>query len=127
MPISWDAGQARRPANQKLMPDQRLIVLCTVPNREVGSTIAESLVSERLAACVNIVPEISSIYRWQGKTQADTELLLIIKTNANTYQRLERRVQSLHPYELPEIIAVPISRGLPDYLAWIDANAGVEE
>jgi periplasmic divalent cation tolerance protein len=96
-----------------------LIVLCTVPDEGIAEKIAEALVSEKLAACVNIVPGITSVYRWKGAIEHDRELLLIIKSAQDAYPALENRVRALHPYELPEVIAVPIGNGLPEYLDWI--------
>ena len=101
------------------MTDDPQIVLCTVPDESVAQQIASALVDERLAACVNIVAGITSVYRWQGAVERAAELLLIIKTNAAVYPRLQDRVRVLHPYELPEIIAVSPAGGLPDYFAWI--------
>ena len=96
-----------------------LIVLCTVPDEDTAEDIAGTLVSEKLAACVNIVPGITSVYRWKGAVERDRELLLLIKSEQGTYPALEARVRALHPYELPEVIAVPIGNGLPEYLDWI--------
>ena len=79
-----------------------------------------TLVGERLAACVNIVPAIRSVYRWEGQVQDDIEALLVIKTRAACYERLEQTIAAAHPYELPEIIAVPVERGFAPYLAWIN-------
>jgi periplasmic divalent cation tolerance protein len=95
------------------------IVLNTCPNQEVARAIAAALVERHLAACVNIVPGIESYYRWQGKFSQDQELLLIIKTTAEAFPAISECIQSLHPYELPEIIAVPIETGLPQYLSWL--------
>ena len=96
------------------------LVLCSVPNRETAEHIAETLVSERLAACVNIIPGIVSVYRWKETIEKDGELLLLIKTSRDSYEPLEQRIQALHPYELPEIIAVPIQTGQTDYIQWIE-------
>ena len=96
------------------------IIFCTCPNRETAEKIAQSLVESNLAACVNILPSITSVYRWQGSIEMEPELLLLIKTRADCYATVEERIKSLHPYELPEIIAVSLDRGLPDYLKWID-------
>ena len=104
------------------MAAEPLIVLCTVPDEDTAETIAGTLVAENLAACVNIVPGITSIYRWKGAIERDRELLLIIKSGQGAYPDLERRIRALHPYELPEVIAVPIERGLPEYLDWIKGS-----
>ena len=96
-----------------------LVVLCTVPDAAVAERIATALVEERLAACVNLVPGATSIYRWEGKLQRDAELLLVIKTAAERLAALTARVQALHPYEVPEIIALPITMGARPYLDWI--------
>lgn len=101
------------------MPAPTQIVLCTVPDRDTAGQIAEALVSERLAACVNIVADITSVYRWKGEVEKAPELLLIIKTRQAVYETLQDRIQDLHPYELPEVIAVSVDNGLPAYLDWI--------
>ena len=102
------------------MPTNLQLVLCTVPDRECAEQIAEALVAEQLAACVNIIPGIVSIYRWKGNIENDEELLLLIKTSQGTYESLEQRIRALHPYELPEIIAVSIQAGQKDYIKWIE-------
>jgi periplasmic divalent cation tolerance protein len=86
----------------------------------VAETIARALVEERLAACVNILPAVQSIYTWKGKTETTSEHLLIIKSTESNYSTIEDRIRALHPYELPEIIAVRLADGLPAYLAWLD-------
>lgn len=107
------------------MNEQYLVVYCTCPDQPTAERIAEALVSEKLAACVNIVANIVSIYRWQDSLQRDSEVLLIIKTREDAYTRLERRIQELHPYDVAEVIALPIIRGSADYLAWLHANVSV--
>jgi periplasmic divalent cation tolerance protein len=104
------------------MTNETQIVLCTVPDEATARRIASALVAENLAACVNIVPGITSVYRWKGAIETAPELLLIIKTTVGVYTRLQDRIHALHPYELPEIIAVSIDRGLPDYLSWITTS-----
>lgn len=96
-----------------------LVVLCSVPSAEVANDIARALVTESLAACVNIVPAITSVYRWEGKVVQDAELLLVIKTRDERYAALEKRIVELHPYSVPEVIALGIEKGSPRYLEWI--------
>ncbi|HKK13683.1 MAG TPA: divalent-cation tolerance protein CutA [Gammaproteobacteria bacterium] len=106
------------------MNEDRLIVLCTVPDGETAAAIAARLVKDSLAACVNILPAVTSVYVWDGEVQNDAEQLLVIKTRSGVFQALEKAVLELHPYELPEIIAVPIQYGLSGYLTWIDQTTG---
>jgi periplasmic divalent cation tolerance protein len=101
---------------------QELIVLVTVPSRDDGERIAEALVGERLAACVNIVGPIRSIYRWQGEISRDDESLLLIKTTRARYAALEARVKALHSYDVPEVVALPIEMGSAAYLEWLRGN-----
>ena len=96
------------------------IVFTTCPDPAVAEQIAQTLVAEGLAACVNILPAMHSIYTWKGKMESTTEHLLLIKSQAHRYPAIQDRLRALHPYELPEIIAVPITHGLPDYLAWLN-------
>ena len=103
-----------------------LIVITHVPDREVALKIAHALIERKLAACVNILAECTSVYRWQGKLETAAEVPLLIKTRAAIYDDVEAAIKSLHPYELPEIVAVPIERGLPDYLEWINAETVTE-
>jgi periplasmic divalent cation tolerance protein len=98
-----------------------LIVFVTAGTSEDAARIAETLVDERLAACVNIVGPIRSIYRWQGEICRDDERLLVIKTTRERYAALEGRVREIHPYEVPEVIALPIERGSAPYLDWLSA------
>lgn len=97
------------------------LVLSTCPDLETAEDIAHVLVEEGLAACVNIAPGLRSIYRWAGEIHIDSECLLIIKSRSAHYARLEARLVALHPYELPEVIAVPITTGFGKYLAWVKA------
>src|SRR6185503_5950545 len=96
-----------------------LIVLVTTSNAEEAARLADVLVSERLAACVNIVPGIESIYRWEGKVTRDQEALMIIKTTGERYDELKRRVKELHSYSMPEVVALKIDRGSEQYLNWL--------
>ena len=103
---------------------QHIIVLCTCPDDQTATIIADRLVADAYAACVNIVPGIMSVYQWKNNIEHDEELLLIIKTRQDCYLELETVIQQLHPYELPEIIAVSIEQGLSGYLEWIDQSVG---
>ena len=96
------------------------IVLTACPDAACAERIARALVEEGLAACVNILPPMRSIYTWKGKIEDATEQLLVIKSATARFPALRERLRSLHPYELPEIIAVPITDGLPEYLAWLN-------
>ncbi|HQU15302.1 MAG: divalent-cation tolerance protein CutA [Chromatiales bacterium 21-64-14] len=101
------------------MSDGYLVVLCTCPDRDTAVRIAQRLVDERQAACVNVVPGLLSIYAWEGTRHQDEEVLLVIKTREEVFQAVQDTVRTLHPYELPEIIAVEIKDGLRPYLDWI--------
>lgn len=98
------------------------LVITTVPNIATAHSLAEKLVNERAAACVNIMAPCISTYLWQGKLETAEEHTLLIKTSRSRYQRLEELIQEAHPYELPEIIAIPVEQGLPAYLAWVAAE-----
>ena len=95
------------------------VVFCTCPDQDTAAAIASRLVAEKLAACVNILPGLTSVYEWEGKVETDPESLLIIKTAGDRLGALTRRIETLHPYEVPEVIALPIEDGLPAYLNWI--------
>ncbi len=95
------------------------VVLVTVPSRAAGEAMAEALVGEQLAACVNIIGPIRSVYRWQGEICRDDEHLLLIKTTADRYAGLEARVRALHTYDNPEVIALPVEQGAAAYLEWV--------
>ena len=101
------------------MATKYCIVLSTCPVGEVAESLARFLVESHLAACVNILPGLTSIYPWEGNIESGTEALLLIKTERSVYQRLETELRERHPYQLPEIIAIDIEQGLPDYLNWI--------
>lgn len=105
------------------MESNFLLVMVTVPSAEVGEKIALHLINENLAACVNLLPSAVSFYRWEGKQQKDEELLLLAKTRAEGFEtQFISAVKALHPYDLPEIIALPIIVGSKEYLEWIDSQ-----
>lgn len=95
------------------------VIYCTVPNDFSANLIASTLVDENLAACVNIVPSVTSVYKWEGSVQTDSELLLIIKTQQSKFNDVEKRIKELHENSIPEIIAVPIIKGSEEYQNWI--------
>jgi len=97
------------------------IILCTCPDKNTAKKLAHLLITKKLAACVNILPGLLSIYSWEEQIESVQEHLLLIKTNKDNYQAVETLLFKNHPYEVPEIIAVPIERGLPEYLEWIDS------
>ena len=101
---------------------EALLVITNLPDREAARQLAAKLVDERLAACVNILAPCESIYRWQGKVEAAQEVTLLIKTLRANYGKVEKTIRQCHPYELPEIIAVPVAAGLPAYLEWLAAE-----
>ncbi len=99
-----------------------LVVLCTCPDRESAMRIADALLDRRQAACVNVLPGVVSVYEWEGARQHDEEVLAVIKTRADAFSAVEETVRTLHPYELPEIVAVSITKGFAPYLNWIDRS-----
>ena len=99
-----------------------LLVITNCPDEASANAIALALVEERLAACVNLLPRVQSIYRWQGAVESASEIPLLIKSTATHYPALEQRIVALHPYDLPEIVALPITDGLPAYLNWLAAE-----
>jgi periplasmic divalent cation tolerance protein len=99
------------------------VVLVTAPDAEVGARIGRALVEEGLAACANLVPGIRSIYRWEGAVHDDAEVLLILKTRAALSAALAARVRALHPYQLPEVLALPVEGGSEPYLDWVRSAA----
>ncbi|MES9863063.1 MAG: divalent-cation tolerance protein CutA [Candidatus Thiodiazotropha sp. LLP2] len=102
------------------MPTPLLLILCTAPDRGTAERLAGTLVEQGLVACVNLSAPITSIYRWQGKTEQSDEIQLFIKTTKDRYQACESALRAEHPYELPEIIAVPVEQGLDDYITWVE-------
>ncbi len=106
------------------MPTEYQIILTTCPDQDMAEKLAKRLVNDNLAACVNIVPALTSIYKWKNELITGTEVLLMIKTRTDCYEDAESVIGEMHPYELPEIISVPISNALPDYLQWIDSATG---
>jgi len=99
-----------------------IVVLITTPSKDEAERIARHLIENRLAACVNIVPSVRSLYRWEGNICDETESLLIVKTQADRFDQLSREVKAHHRYTVPEIIALPIVQGSPDYLNWIQES-----
>ena len=104
---------------------QHIIALNTCPDAVTASKLANMLVEKGLAACVNILPAVTSVYRWQGKIEQGNEVMLIIKTRKDVFSQLEETIRDNHPYELPEVVAVPIDTGLKEYLNWIDESLDI--
>lgn len=105
---------------------EALIILTNLPDVASARTLASTLIEQRLAACVNILAPCQSVYRWNNMVETAQEIPLLIKTTRTRYPALEDSIRAHHPYELPEIIAVPINRGLPDYLNWVAAETSEE-
>jgi periplasmic divalent cation tolerance protein len=101
------------------MDTKYCLVLSTCPQGEAAESLARFLVEQHLAACVNILPGLTSVYPWEGKIESSAEALLLIKTERSVYPRLETELRQRHPYQVPEIVVIDIERGLPDYLNWI--------
>jgi len=96
------------------------LVLTTVKNRIEARRMAEKLVSEKLAVCVSAIPNVTSVYRWRGRVERAREVMLVVKTSAKKLDRLIHRIKELHSYEIPEILALRVERGLPEYLKWLE-------
>lgn len=96
-----------------------LLVITHCPDEECANAIALAVVEAELAACVNVLPRVQSVYRWRGAVESASEIPLFIKSTAAAYPALEAKIRELHPYELPEIVALSVDRGLPDYLNWV--------
>lgn len=101
---------------------QAILVLTTAADEQTARQLAEALLEARLAACINILPRMTSLYRWKGQMEEGTEHQLFIKTRAECYPAVEQKLRALHPYELPELIVTPITGGLSAYLNWIDES-----
>ena len=99
-------------------------MLATVPDAEVGRRLARSLLQERLIACANLVPGVTSLYRWEGEVQEEDETLVVMKTRSELVPRLIARIPELHPYELPEVLALRVDDGLPAYRRWVLGETG---
>src|SRR5438270_13090309 len=106
------------------MSEKILLALSTFPDRESAQRISNQLVTEKSAACANILPGIESVYRWKGKIESGNETLVFFKLSEDRQSEFQMKLRSLHPYEVPEIIFLPISGGLPDYLRWVAENYG---
>lgn len=98
------------------------IVLVTTPSMEVAQPLARTLLEEHLCACVNLIPQILSLYHWEGEIQQDQEVLMVIKTETAKYAALQQRILELHPYDTPEVVALDIAQGSEKYLAWISGS-----
>jgi len=105
--------------------DEIIIILTNLPDRASALKLAGQLVEQRLAACVNVLAECSSVYRWEGKIKSATEVPVLIKSRAQRYDEVEAAIRRLHPYELPEIVAVPVRRGLEEYLEWVAGDTTI--
>ncbi len=101
-----------------------LLIFTTLPNADAAVVLARAVVEERLAACANLFPAVRSFYKWEGKLQDENEVLLLIKTRAEHLERLKLRILELHPYEVPEILAVPVEAGYAPYLDWLAKQTG---
>lgn len=96
-----------------------LVVLTTLPNADAAAALSKTIVEERLAACASILPSVRSIYRWQDKIQDEPEVLVLLKTQRQVFERLRTRILELHPYEVPEVLALPVDQGHAAYLDWL--------
>lgn len=108
------------------IPQEAIVVFMTAADVEEAGRLAETLVEKRLAACVQILPGMESVYRWQGKVERQREVLLIAKTTQSMFEELEREVRARHSYQTPEIVAFPLTAGSIPYLEWLKANVGVK-
>jgi periplasmic divalent cation tolerance protein len=110
--------------SRRLNQGECVLIFVTANSEEEGTSIARALVDSRLAACVNIISGLRSIYRWKGKVWDEGEILLLIKTRAALFERVETKIREIHSYEVPEIISIPITRGSKSYLDWLQESTG---
>jgi periplasmic divalent cation tolerance protein len=106
------------------MAEQLVLALSTFPDAEIAGRISNQLVSERFAACANILPAVQSIYRWKGEIESANESLVFFKVSESAQSAFQDKLRSLHPYDVPEIIFLPVTFGLPEYLRWVAENCG---
>ena len=118
-PVADSDEEVQHPMSDPEPSVKHIVFFITTASAEEGERIARSLLEERLAACVNIVPAVRSFFWWEGKVQAEAEVLLVVKTQAALFEALAARVRSLHSYTVPEIIALPVTAGNPAYLGWV--------
>jgi periplasmic divalent cation tolerance protein len=104
------------------MAEEVILVFTTWPDADAARAAARVLVEEKLAACANIIPQVESLYRWEGKVETASELLMILKSTIGRYPQLETRIKALHSYEVPEIVSHRVTDGLPAYLRWVEAS-----
>ncbi|WP_297324159.1 divalent-cation tolerance protein CutA [Nitrosomonas sp.] len=104
-----------------------ILIITNLPDKKGAAALAEALVDQQLAACVNILSPCTSVYRWQGKIESAEEIPVLIKTQRQHYEQVEQLIKMMHPYELPEVIMVPIMGGLPAYLQWIAAETPLSD
>ena len=126
-PVYGYASQPLRHSKTPPVTSEALLVLTTCSNAKEAARLADALVEERLAACVCRMEDIVSTYRWESKIQQDEEILVLVKTTSDCYQALEKMILQLTSYELPEIIAIPVQGGSPDYMKWLKAAVSSEE
>ena len=111
--------------DEAAVENEMLLVFTNLPDRDAAVRLAQALVERRLAACVSIGGGCTSVYRWKGEVEEASEVPVLIKTRAARYPELEATIRALHPYELPEIVAVPVVRGLPEYLEWVTEETAI--
>lgn len=106
------------------MPEKILLALSTFPDADTARQISDELVTGRFTACANILPSVESIYRWKGKIESGSETLVLFKVSEDRQSAFQDKLRSIHPYDVPEIIFVPVAGGLPEYLQWVSENSG---